>query len=253
MLNFGLCDDSQSAITRLSRMLNSIIIQNNLDGQIVFSAQNPTDLLKYIKENSVHVVILDIDLNNEMSGLKLAEAIRKYNKNIYIIFITGHLEFGLVAYKYKTFDYIAKPLTLERLQETILRLFDDVSNNNPKYIRLNHNKTIIPENSVNFIQKDGMRLVFTTDTRKYEVYNSFNKIEAILPKQFVRCHKSYIVNLDKIDNINISTNTISFDNNEKCYIGPKYKKNFMEVFNNGNFTNNLDSINNAKRRINKYN
>ena len=235
MLNFGLCDDSQSAITRLSRMLASIIIQNNLDGQIVFSAQNPTDLLKYIKENSVHVVILDIDLNNEMSGLKLAEAIRKYNKNIYIIFITGHLEFGLVAYKYKTFDYIAKPLTLERLQETILRLFDDVSNNNPKYIRLNHNKTIIPENSVNFIQKDGMRLVFTTDTRKYEVYNS------------------YIVNLDKIDNINISTNTISFDNNEKCYIGPKYKNNFMEVFNNGNFTNNLDSINNAKRRINKYN
>lgn len=229
MLNFGLCDDSQSAITRLSRMLDSIIMQNNLDGQIVFSAQNPTDLLKYIKENSVHVVILDIDLNNEMSGLKLAEAIRKYNKSIYIIFITGHLEFGLVAYKYKTFDYIAKPLTLERLQETILRLFDDVSNNNPKYIRLNHNKTIIPENSVNFIQKDGMKLVFTTDTRKYEVYNSFNKIEAILPKQFVRCHKSYIVNLDKIDNINISTNTISFDNNEKCYIGPKYKNNFMEV------------------------
>ena len=52
-------------------------MQNNLDGQIVFSAQNPTDLLKYIKENSVHVVILDIDLNNEMYGLKLAEAIRK--------------------------------------------------------------------------------------------------------------------------------------------------------------------------------
>ena len=55
-----------------------------------------------------------------------------------------------------------------------------------------------------------------------------------------------IVDNEEIDNINISTNTISFDNNEKCYIGPKYKNNFMEVFNNGNFTNNLDSINNAK-------
>ena len=246
MLNFALCDDSLNAINKLSKMLDSIFIQNNLDGQIVFSTQNPSDLLDYLKSNSINVVILDIDLNDKISGLELAELIRKKDKNIYIIFITGHLEFGLVAYRYKTFDYIAKPLTYERFQETILRLFNDVADDNPKYIRLDNNKTIIPENAIKFIQKDGMKLVFSTDTRKYEVYNSFNKIEHLLPKQFVRCHKSYIVNMDKIDHIDITANTISFNHDEKCYIGPKYKNNFMEVLNNGNFTNNLDSVNNAK-------
>ena len=95
------------------------------------------------------------------------------------------------------------------------------------------------------IQKEGMKLVFSTDTRTYEVYNSFNKVAPMLPKQFVRCHKSYIVNLDKINNINFTTNTISFGNNDKCYIGPKYKNNFKEVFNNGIFPNNLDGANNA--------
>lgn len=246
MLNFVLCDDSQIAINKLSKMLESIIIQNELDGQIVFSTKNPSDLLKYVKNNPVNVVILDIDLNNDISGLKLAETIRKQDKNIYIIFITGHLEFGLVAYKYKTFDYIAKPLSFERLQETILRLYEDVSEDNPKYIRLDNNKTIIPENSVKFIQKDGMKLIFTTDTRTYEIYNSFNKVAPLLPKQFVRCHKSYIVNLDKINDIDFSTNIISFEDNEKCYIGPKYKNNFKEVFNNGTFTNNLDIIDHTK-------
>ena len=245
MLNFALCDDSQVAINKLSKMLDSIIIQNNLDGQIVFSSKNPSELLKYVNNNPVNVVILDIDLNNNISGLKLAESIRKQDKNIYIIFITGHLEFGLVAYKYKTFDYIAKPLVFERFQETILRLYDDVSENNPKYIRLDNNKTIIPENTIKYIQKDGMKLIFNTDTRTYEVYNSFNKVAPLLPKQFIRCHKSYIVNLDKINNINFSTNVISFDDNEKCYIGPKYKNNFKEVFNNGIFTNNLDCIDNT--------
>ena len=83
-------------------MLESIIIENNLNGQLVFTSQNPNELLHYTKINKVNVAILDIDLNNEMSGLKLAENIRKYDKEIYIIFITGHLEFGLVAYKYKT-------------------------------------------------------------------------------------------------------------------------------------------------------
>lgn len=246
MLNFVLCDDSQSAIKKLSKMLEAIIIQNDLDGQIVFSTQSPSSLLKYVKDNPVNVVILDIDLNDDISGLKIAETIRKQDKDIYIIFITGHLEYGLMAYRYKTFDYIAKPLTVERFQETILRLYEDVSNDNPKYIRLDNNKTIIPESSVKYIQKDGMKLVFTTDTRTYEVYNSFNKVAPILPKQFVRCHKSYIVNLDKINDINFTTNIISFDNNEICYIGPKYKNNFKEVFNNGTFTNNLDSNNNTE-------
>lgn len=246
MLNFVLCDDSKAALNKLSKMLESIIIQNNLDGQIVLSTQNPSDLLNYVKDNPVSTVILDIDLNNDISGLKIAESIRKENKDIYIIFITGHLEFGLVAYKYKTFDYIAKPISYERLQETILRLYDDVFEDNPKYIRLDNNRTIIPESSIKYIQKDGMKLVFTTDTRTYEVYSSFSKLEPMLPKQFVRCHKSYIVNLNKIRNINFSSNVIFFDENDKCYIGPKYKNNFKEVFHNGNFTNNLDSINNTK-------
>ena len=246
MLNFVLCDDSQLAISRLSKMLDSILIQNDLDGQIVYSTQIPTDLLEYVKNNSINVVILDIDLNNRISGLELAEEIRKHDKNIYIIFTTAHLEFGLVAYKYKTFDYIAKPVTFERFRETILRLYEDVSGNNPKYIRLDNNKTIIPENSIKYIQKDGMKLVFKTDTRTYEVYNSFNKLQPMLPKQFVRCHKSYIVNLDKIYDIDFSSNIISFDNGEKCYIGPKYKNSFKEVFNNGFFANSLGGFNNTK-------
>lgn len=245
MLNFVLCDDSQVAINKLSKMLESIIIQNNLDGQLVYSTKSPSCLLKYVKTNPVNVVILDIDLNDDISGLKLAESIRKQDKNTYIIFITGHLEYGLVAYRYKTFDYIAKPLTFERFEETILRLYEDASEDNSKYIRLDNNKTIIPENSIKYIQKDGMKLVFTTDTRTYEVYNSFNKLQPMLPKQFVRCHKSYIVNLDKINNIDFTTNIISFDDNERCYIGPKYKNNFKEVFNHGIFSNNLDSINNT--------
>ena len=92
MLNFVLCDDSHTAIEKLSIMLDSIFIKNNLDGQIVFSTPNPYNLLKYVETHSVNVVILDVDLNTDINGLKLAEKIRTQNKSIYIIFITGHLE-----------------------------------------------------------------------------------------------------------------------------------------------------------------
>lgn len=246
MLNFVICDDNPSAIDKLSKMLNSIIISNNLKGEIIFSTNNPNELLNFVKTHQTHVLLLDIDLKSSISGLKLAEKIREADKSIYIIFVTGHFEYGMVAYKYKTFDFLQKPLTKERFEETILRLYSDVFGSKDKYIRLDNDKTVIKENSIRFIEKDGMKVIFHTDTRDYETYSSFSKISDMLPYNFVRCHKSYIVNIMKITDIDLSNNLILFNSTDKCFIGPKYKNDFMEVLENEYFTNNMVSIDCAK-------
>lgn len=249
MVNFVLCDDNFGALDKLSRMLNSIIISNNLKGQITYTTDNPTNLLNFVNNNPTDVLLLDIDLKSSTSGLEIAEQIRKIDKSIYIIFVTGHFEFGMVAYKYKTFDFLQKPLTRERFEETILRLYSDIFGDKVKYIKLDNDKTVIKENDIRFIKKDGMKVIFKTDTRDYETYSSFSKISDMLPYNFVRCHKSYIVNIDKIMDINLADNIITFSKDEKCYIGPKYKEKFLEVLNDGYFSNNLDGYDYAKRII----
>ena len=250
MLNFALCDDNYSAIDKLSKMLNSILISNNLKGQITFTSSSPDKLLNFVKHNPVHVLLLDIDLKSTKSGIELAEQIRAIDKSVYIIFITGHFEFSLIAYKCKTFDFLAKPLTKERFEETILRLYSDVFGDTSRYIRLDNNKTVIKEDSIRFIKKDGMKVIFHTDTRDYETYSSFNKISDMLPYNFVRCHKSYIVNVSKITDIDLADNLISFTKNDQCYIGPIYKNDFMEVLKNEHFTNNMVSIDCIRRIAN---
>ena len=246
MLNFVLCDDNLSAINKLSKMLNSIFISNNLKGQITFSTDNPNELFEYVKNNTTHVLLLDIDLKSSISGLEIAEKIREIDKNVYIIFITGHFEFSQLAYKCKTFDFLQKPLTKERFEETILRLYSDIFGNKTRYIRLDKDKAVIKEDSIRFIKKEGMKVIFHTDTRDYEVYSSFSKIHDMLPYNFVRCHKSYIVNMSKITDIDMVKNSISFTKNDICYIGPKYKNDFMEVLKNEYFTNDMVSIDCAK-------
>ena len=203
-------------------------------------------LLKFVKNNPTDVLLLDIDLKSSTSGLQIAEKIRAVDKDIYIIFVTGHFEFGMVAYRYKTFDFLQKPLTKERFEETILRLYSDIFGNKTDYIKLDNDKTVIKENTIRFIKKDGMKVIFHTDTRDYETYSSFSKISDMLPYNFVRCHKSYIVNIDKITDIDMNDNLVFFNKTDKCYIGPKYKNNFMEVLENEYFTNNLVSIDCAK-------
>lgn len=250
MLNFVLCDDNKAILDRLSKILDSIFIQYNIDAKVTFSSTTPEDVLTYVKSNTVNVLFLDIDLKSKISGIDLADSIRKFNKEVYIIFTSAHLEYILIAYKCKTFDFIPKPITLERVEETIHRLIDDINYGGKKncFIRLDNKNTIINQDNINFIKKDGMKLVFYTNTRTYETYSSFNKISENLPSNFVRCHKSYIANINKISDVQTKDNTIVFENNMnsdiKCYIGPKYKNKLMEVLNYEHFSNNMDSFNN---------
>ena len=255
MLNFALCDDNKIILDRLEKMLESIFMQNNIDAKVSFTCTNPNELMDHIKSNIVDVLFLDIDLKDKTTGIDLANSIRKFNKQVYIIFTSAHLEYILIAYKCKTFDFIPKPISMERVEETVLRLMDDVNSSEKKnsFIRINNKNTIINQDNINFIKKDGMKLVFYTDTRTYETYSSFNKISSELPKNFVRCHKSYIANIDKISDVHANDNTIIFSNgihDSKCYIGPKYKNKIMEVLNNEFISNNLDSTNDRKRIIN---
>ena len=246
MLNFVLCDDNLNIIKKLKEMLEIIFLKNNIDAAITLVTDDPNKVLEFEQKNDVDVLILDINLNDKMSGLDLAKQIRKNNKNVYIIFSTGHLEYSLIAYTVKTFDYLPKPITLERLEITVNRLLDDIdSKSQHQFVKLN-NKTIINEKEINYIRRDGMKLVFCTKAGEFEAYSSFTKLAPTLPNNFVRCHKSYIVNTENITNINSNHSKIIFDDNSYCDIGPKYKNNLMEVFNYGILTNNLDSINNGE-------
>ena len=235
MLNFALCDDNKQTVEKLYDLLESIFIKHNFDATVTFKCTKPEEILEYSKLNDVNVFILDIDLKNKVTGIDVANQIRELNKDVYFIFITAHYEYIMLAYKCKTFDYITKPISKDKVEETILRLMDDINNvsNKNSFLRLNNKNTIINKDSINFIKRDGMKLVFYTDTRNYEVYSSFKKIEEDLPSNFVRCHKSYIANIDKISDVRMADNTIAFSNNkdELCYIGPKYKNTLMKLLN----------------------
>ena len=126
MLKFAVCDDNIIILNRLTKLLESIFLKNNLCAEVVLSSNSSKKLIEYTNSNTLDVLILDIDFKSECSGLELAKKIRAKNKDMYLIFSTGHLEYALIAYKLKTFDYLPKPVAPERLEETVNRIFDDI-------------------------------------------------------------------------------------------------------------------------------
>ena len=232
MLHFVICDDNLNILDKLEKMLENIFTKNNFEAEVSFKSDNSEDILNYIKHNPSDVLLLDINLKSNKTGLELAEEIRKIKKNAYLIFTTGHLEYAMVAYKYKTFDYIAKPITYDRLEDTIVRLFEDVSGLNKRYVRIDNKNTLVEESEIQYIKRDGMKLVFHTPSRDYDTYSSFNKFQDRLPKTYIRCHKSCIANINQIKDIEPVSSTITFKDGSSCDIGPKYKREFMEVLKN---------------------
>ena len=232
MLNFVICDDNLNILDRLEKMLDTIFCKNDFEAQVAFSSDNTEEVLNYISSNKVDVAMLDINLKSNKTGIELAKEIRKINKNIYIIFTTGHLEYAMIAYKVKTFDYIAKPLNYDRLEETIIRLFEDVTSVPKMYLKIYNKNTLVDESEVQYIKRDGMKLVFHTSSRDYDTYSSFNKFQDKLPENYIRCHKSYIANINQIKDVEPVSGTITFKNGNTCDIGPKYKSDLMEVLNN---------------------
>ncbi len=232
MLNFVICDDNLNILDRLKKMLDTIFCKNDFEAQVAFSSDNTEEVLNYISSNKVDVAMLDINLKSNKTGIELAKEIRKINKNIYIIFTTGHLEYAMIAYKVKTFDYIAKPINYDRLEETIIRLFEDVTSVPKRYLKIDNKNTLVDESEVQYIKRDGMKLVFHTNSRDYDTYSSFNKFQDKLPENYIRCHKSYIANINQIKDVEPVSGTITFKNGDTCDIGPKYKSDLMEVLNN---------------------
>lgn len=236
MVNFALCDDNVNILDRLEKMLENIFTKNNFDAHVTFKSTNSTDMIDFISKNKVDVVLLDINLKSNKSDLELAKAIRNMHRNTYIIFTTGHLEYAMVAYKFRTFDYLAKPITYDRLEDTIIRLFEDINTAPKRYIKIDNKNTLVDAAEVIYIKRDGMKLVFHTANRDYETYSSFNKFQDKLPKNYMRCHKSYVANISQIRDVEPVSGVITFNDGSTCDIGPKYKSELLEVLKTyGNF------------------
>lgn len=237
MLNFVICDDNVNILEKLKTMLENIFQKNNYEASVSFISDNVDATLSFVEDNKVDVLMLDINLRSNKTGIELAEEVRKKNKDIYLIFTTGHLEYAMVAYKVKTFDYLAKPITADRLEDTVIRLFDDINGLPKRFIKIDNKNTIVDASEIQYIKRDGMKLNFHTPSRDYDTYSSFAKFEERLPEGFTRCHKSYVVNEDNIKNVDPVTLTVYFKDDSFCSIGPKYKQDFMGVLKNHGIIN----------------
>ncbi len=239
-------DDSPQARKLLRLMLQEFAPDIN----IVNEAENGNHGIAAIKLHQPHVVFLDIDMP-EKSGIQLAEELIEENIQCQIIFTTAFNQYAINAFRLSAIDYLLKPINEQQLLESVEKIRQNVqlktaqeqlkvlSQNlkpNEKQvicIPIQNGYDYININDIEYLEADGSYVhLFLMDKKQKTVSKNLKYFEQALESfsNFVRVHRSFIINLDLMKSFSKSgRGTIIMQNGKEVDLARDRRSSFLEI------------------------
>ncbi|MBV6645105.1 MAG: response regulator transcription factor [Cyclobacteriaceae bacterium] len=198
-MNCIVVDDDEMSRTSLEMLCEHI---DDLTVTAVFSSG--LQAVNWLKTNDVDLVFLDIEMP-DLSGMDLVKSIDDLPQ---IIFTTGHKEYAVEAFEHQVTDFIPKPVELPRLLKAVNRareLNDNVrhQDQNDLFVRVDGRFVRIELEQVLYIESLGDYVTFVLeDGKRFIVHSTVKNIASkITNEKFLKIHRSYVVNLSKVVDI----------------------------------------------------
>ncbi len=230
-MNCVVVDDNKLARTALVHLIEQV---DNLE--LVEQFENPVDAVNFINRDQVDLVFLDVEMP-AMSGL---DVVKSLEKRPIIILITAKVDYAIQAFELNVADYIVKPVTLPRFLSAVAKakdLFENTDHkleagiNEMEFIFVK-NKTVLNKillDDILFVQAMGDYVTFHTSKKTFTIHITLTGIEKRLPtSKFFRVHRSYIVSIHHIDQIEGETIYI---NHNPIPVGEQYKQSLLKKIN----------------------
>lgn len=189
-------DDEELARARLKRMLTTLGYED------LHEASNADEAILKSKEGGFDLVFLDINMPN-VSGLELAYELKYLQDNIAIIFQTAYEEHALKAFDIGAVGYLIKPYSIEQLTQAMERVAKPQT---PKDLRIlsknGDNYLLLKPAEIHYVKADLSEVMLRT-AKGFSYYaKKISDLEKLLEAHnFVRIHRSYLINIDEIKEI----------------------------------------------------
>ena len=156
------------------------------------------DLMQY------DIFFLDIEMG-DMTGIKLAAEIKKVNKNTVVIFVTSHAHYVSEAMKNQPFQFLLKPIDEKLFLEELDRAMNEICTNKMCISISRYGiKRIVDIRSISYIERIyRVVCVATVENEQIESSQNFDDLADQLESyHIIRCHNSFLINLDEIKKLN---------------------------------------------------
>lgn len=201
--------------------------------ELVSSCKNAFEVLSILQEESIDILFLDINMP-KLSGLSLLKTLQQKPD---VIITTAYSEYAVEGFELSVTDYLLKPFSLERFLQAVMKVRKHAENPQER-VSKNENNV-----STSLFVKSDKKLIKINlaDLRYIEAYGNYIKIYTDkmiltpqtlsdfltkLPSNFLRIHKSYIINFHRLKLI--EGNQVVLDSDMKLPLGKSYKEELMK-------------------------
>lgn len=198
------------------RLLLRKAIEKHPQFRVVAECEDFASAIMEFRRQKPEVVFLDISIRGE-NGIECARILTDLEPRLKIIFATAHEEYRSEAFELYAFDYLVKPFDIARLNQTLDRLVS-ISNReitdkedcvvtsgywqDKLLVKGKQSMSFIHIPDIVLIQRENSSTVIYTDTDRFVTSASLTELEKKLnPEEFMRSHKSYIINLSRVTKI----------------------------------------------------
>lgn len=198
-MNCIVVDDEYPSIEELS-----YFITNFSSIKILDTFDDSLKALEYVQKHSIDVIFLDINMP-KLDGLTFSRVINTLTIKPTLVFITAYSEHAIEAFEVAAFDYILKPFSESRITDTLRRLESCTSakcSSSKITLWKNDKLHVLNMNDICYCEAHEHEVHIYTNNDQFIASTSISDFHKKLPQDvFFRCHRSYIVNTDKITEI----------------------------------------------------
>ena len=198
--------------------------------ELVLGTTNAMEAIAAIQKGAADLIFLDVQMP-EITGIELMRMTR--NSETKVILTTAYAQYALEGYEHDIIDYLLKPITFERfliaVDKAKMRLPSPVKQDGSPYfmfIKTEYRLQKVPFSAILYLEGLGDYIVFHTSQGKILSLERLKNMDELLPQRnFLRIHKSYIINIDHINYIERGRIII---NREYLPVGETYKETVRE-------------------------
>lgn len=204
-MNIAICDDHLIFTQQLYRTIRSYFAQYDITLGTIKLYQNGNDLLQdCLNASHFDIIFLDIEMPH-ISGMEVAKNIRLSNSEVLIVFITNFPDYMPASFKVEAFDFLSKPISEEDIFAVLTRcIYKYQQKHGFIQIKTSLGVAAVNINTIVYINSDLHYVDFLLTSGEYvRSKMKLEDVELLLSNysQFMRCHQSYIVNLDYVQEV----------------------------------------------------
>lgn len=194
-MRIAICDDEEMYRVRLKSVLDKILV--NADYEIETFADG-NRLEEAYSEAPYDLVFLDIEMP-AVDGITLARSLRARSEKVFIVFLTGHVEYALEGYEVNALRYLTKPVDTDKLKEVIRYVQDKQGSGRQIIVKEDGEQLLIDIADVMYMESMNQNVRIVTTKGEHVIrYNIGDFEQQLAGDGFFRIHRGYLVALAKV-------------------------------------------------------